>query len=829
MPNGCAVYTPFTVNPLPAAITGAANICQGLTVTLSDASPGGAWSSSSPSVAVVDPVSGVVTGMSAGGTGITYTLPTGCIKTSSIAVYPLPAAISGSLAICATASTTLTTTTSGGVWTTGIPSVATIGSATGVLSGVGAGTTTVYYTLGTGCSVSAIVTINAMPGAITGTTNACLGAATTLANTATGGVWSSSSAHAAIGAGTGIVTGISLGTATITYTLPTGCKATIGIVVNPVPAPITGTTHACQGYTSLLASATAGGTWSTGSSSIATAAASGNITGVSAGTTNITYALPTGCMATTVFSVDPLSPITGITTLCIGDVVTLSTLVPGGTWSSSTFSVAGVGSGTGITTGNAPGTSVITYLLSTGCVATITVTVNPVPVAYIVTGGGSYCSGSGGVHIGLNGSNTGISYQLYLGSVAVGSPFVGTGSPIDFGIFTTSGTYTIRATNTITGCGRLMYGTAVVTTIPYGPPYVGIASPVGDTLCAGAITTFTAVPTYGGSAPVYQWQVNGVSVGSGNTYAYTAVDGDIISCRLTSSAGCLSTDTATGALALTVIPNLMPSATIVASPGSTVCAGSPVNFTASSANGGSTPFYQWSRNGVVSDTGTTYSFIPVDGDVVFCKLASSYRCRLADTVVSPSVTVSVTPVATPLVTINATPGLSINSGDEVTFTAGVTNAGTTPAYQWSINSVAISGATNSVYISSTLADHDTIACMVTSSGLCGGIATLQSVIINVGNVGVSVVPPATEAVRIIPNPNNGTFMLSGMVTSTSGEYVHIVVTNMLGQVVFATDILPHQGRINELLCLPVYLSNGTYLLSVSAIANKIILPLVKEK
>ncbi len=43
------------------------------------------------------------------------------------------------------------------------------------------------------------------------------------------------------------------------------------------------------------------------------------------------------------------------------------------------------------------------------------VTINPLPNAYNVTGGGSYCSGGSGVTIGLGNSNVGISYQLMNG------------------------------------------------------------------------------------------------------------------------------------------------------------------------------------------------------------------------------------------------------------------------------------------------------------------------------------------------------------------------------------------------------------------------------
>ncbi len=51
---------------------------------------------------------------------------------------------------------------------------------------------------------------------------------------------------------------------------------------------------------------------------------------------------------------------------------------------------------------------------------------------------------------------------------------------------------------------------------------------------------FTAVPTNGGTAPVYQWKKNGTNVGiSSATYTDAGLNnGDIITCILTSNATC---------------------------------------------------------------------------------------------------------------------------------------------------------------------------------------------------------------------------------------------------------------------------------------------------
>ena len=49
-------------------------------------------------------------------------------------------------------------------------------------------------------------------------------------------------------------------------------------------------------------------------------------------------------------------------------------------------------------------------------VGAVTISINALPPTHTITGGGSYCAGGAGVTIGLNGSETGIQYQLFNGT-----------------------------------------------------------------------------------------------------------------------------------------------------------------------------------------------------------------------------------------------------------------------------------------------------------------------------------------------------------------------------------------------------------------------------
>jgi len=94
--TGCATSTILTVNPLPYQITGAVNVCLKDTITLSDSTTGGIWSSNDANIAVIDVNSGVVVAKSLGSPIFTYTIPTGCSATKTVTVDLCPMPVSNS-------------------------------------------------------------------------------------------------------------------------------------------------------------------------------------------------------------------------------------------------------------------------------------------------------------------------------------------------------------------------------------------------------------------------------------------------------------------------------------------------------------------------------------------------------------------------------------------------------------------------------------------------------------------------------------------------------------------------------------------------------------
>ena len=486
-PNGCVLPLPFTVNPLPAAITGNAAVCQGLTTTLSDA--GGVWSSGNTAVGTIS-AGGVVTAISAGNTTITYTLPTSCIATRVVTVNPLPAAIVGSQ-VCQASTLTLTDATTGGTWTSGTPSIATVGSTSGVATGISAGTTPITYTItATGCIATTTFLVNPLPLPITGSaTPICVGTSTYLSDLVGGGVGlysSSNTGVATIVPLTGNLTGVGSGTSIITYTLPTGCYRTTTETVLTSPAPITGTTTMCANSSQLLACSPAGGSWASGNPFQATVNAStGLVSGVNPGSPLISYTLSNGC-ATSISTTINAAPanISGLSNVCRFGTITLGDITPGGTWSTASSVIATIGTSTGILTGLSVSNTTVTYkLTSTGCYVTLPISVNAIPNTFTVTGGGNYCIGGAGSHVNLGGSTNGVTYNLYYGSTLIGG-MPGTSASLDFGLLTAAGTYTVQAVNAATGCSAPMTGSAVINIDPL---------PVQHSLqTAGGATSFCA-------------------------------------------------------------------------------------------------------------------------------------------------------------------------------------------------------------------------------------------------------------------------------------------------------------------------------------------------
>ncbi|MES2702488.1 MAG: Ig-like domain-containing protein [Bacteroidota bacterium] len=747
-----------------------------------------------------------------------------------------------------------------------------------------AGTYTAMATsTATGCTTtmtgSTTISINAAPVAytITGGGNYCEGSAGAvigLGGSDAGTVYQLYNGTASSGssvAGTGSAISFGARSVTGTYTVmamtsTTGCSNTmagsVAVATTPLPAvfSVTGGGNYCAGTAGVhigLSGSVAGNTYQlfNGTATVgAPVAGTGSSIDFGAYTTTGAYVIVATNAAGTC-----TRAMTGTAMVGLNALPTVYTVTGGGSYctGSSGVNIGLGGSATGVSyqlytgttavgtavtgTGSALDFGLITGVGSysvkatstAGCVRTMAglavVNVNALPAAFTVTGGGNYCAGGTGAGISLSGSSVGVNYTLYSGGTAMSIATPGTGSAINFGLQSVVGTYTVTGTSAATGCVRTMTGSAAVGVTPTVLPVVSVGISTGDTVCAGTASVFSASGINGGSSPVYQWKVNGIPVGSGTTYSYIPANHDVVTAVLTSNATCALPATVTEAVTMAVNPTHVPAVAVSVTPDDTVCAGSTVTFTAAPSFGGTSPVYAWVKNGATVSSGTTYTYVPANGDIVYCRMTSNFTCRTVDNVSGEifDMTVNVPPV--PVVTISANPGTVIAKGESVTFTASTANGGPAPAYQWFVNGNVIGGATSTTFTRANLADEDSVSCRVTSSGPCGGLSSFNTVIMSVGTVGVGHTTASAMDVKVMPNPSKGEFTVKGFIGITADEEVSLEITNMLGQSIYSGKTLAKGGNVNERIVLDNTLANGMYMLNLRSATGSKVFYLVVEQ
>ncbi len=227
-------------------------------------------------------------------------------------------------------------------------------------------------------------------------------------------------------------------------------------------------------------------------------------TGGTINSANFNYSLPT-CVCSNPVVAD----ISGSSSVCIGSTTNLSNSTNGGVWSSSSLSIATVTSG--VVTAVAAGSTTIRYAVTNACGTTTVSFPITVKSTSTSTTNASICSG-----------------RTYI--------FNGT-------TYSTAGTYVAHLTNAA-GCDSA--ATLNLTVNSNVVPSVSISASA-STICTGSTVNFTASASNGGASPVYQWQKNGVNVGTNSvTYSNASlVNGDIILCVVTPNNTCQTSNSVT--------------------------------------------------------------------------------------------------------------------------------------------------------------------------------------------------------------------------------------------------------------------------------------------
>lgn len=760
-----------------------------------------------------------------GGGGSSYVSPTltssvthaagascgdGSVIIDVLCTTPVGGAIVGSSTPCVGSTITYTnpTGTAGGTWSSSATSVFTVNPTTGTVTALATGSGTLTYSITLPCgsaSATLPLTVVSTASPITGDSVICSGGSDTLYNTVPGGVWTSATPSVGtIDPTTGIYSAIGPGTTLISYTLGS-CSVTTVLTVNTTPSAITGPTLVCHTSTMTLSSSPAGGTWSSNTPLGASVdPLTGVVTGVSVGATAyIYYTLPTGCAVLRLVSVNTVpSAITGPTDVCQGNAIGLTQSVPGGAWTSSNPAVAIVTTTPstffpGYVTGLTPGVVTISYTKASCPPATYVVTINPGPAA--ITGPTTICTGM----------------TTLLSSASTGGFWSSTNPAIIInpatGAVTSS---TIGAVGTIyytfpTGCYA-----SVPVNVSYGaPPMVGPA-----TLCKDATDTFF------NSDPAGIWSSTDLSIAQiiDSSGVATGISAGTVNISYTLPNGCFSVQP------LTINPRIAGVVSVTRYPSGIICEDDTVLIVATPVvGGGSAPTFNWKKFSVTipGETNDTLVYIAswdslhFHGDVINCFMFPNDGCPLYDSV-ADSAYMDVAPLNVhPKITITTSgPDTVAFLGQSVTFYSSVTWGGPSPTYQWFRNRVAIPGANAPTY-TTMLYGRDTFHCEVIGNPPCMdatlplGLGISNSIIIH-NYLGADALSAGNNSLSLFPNPNNGTFTLSGKLAVISNEDVNYEVANMLGQVVHTGQTTPKNGDVNAHIKTEG-LTPGTYLLRVN--------------
>ncbi|MCX6269258.1 MAG: hypothetical protein NTW16_18220 [Bacteroidetes bacterium] len=382
---------------------------------------------------------------------------------------------------------------------------------------------------------------------------------------------------------------------------------------------------------------------------------------------------------------------------------------------------------------------------------TITMTVNPLlPVSVsIAASANPACAGNSVIFTAtpVNGG-TSPAYQWKVNGTAVSGA-----TNSYYGFVPSNGNTVACVVTSSSSCATgnpATSNTVTMTVNPLLPVSVSIAASAAS-VCAGTTVIFTATPVNGGTNPGYQWKVNGAAVSgaTNSTYAFVPVNGNTISCLLTSTATCTTGNPATSNTITMSVDALLPVSVSITASANPVCAGNTVTYTATVVNGGTTPIYQWKVNGinVSQSSGSTYSFIPADGNTISCVVTSNATCTSGNPATSNTIAMTVNAILPAGVSIAASSN-PVCAGTSVTFIATPVNGGTTPAYQWKLNGGNVSGATNPYY-AFIPANGNTIACVLVSNATCSSASPVSS---NIITMTVNPVMPVSISVSASANP-----------------------------------------------------------------------------
>jgi hypothetical protein len=279
------------------------------------------------------------------------------------------------------------------------------------------------------------------------------------------------------------------------------------------------------------------------------------------------------------------------------------------------------------------------------------------------------------------------------------------------------------------------YSIHVVATVPTNPS-ASSNTPicVGDTLKLSVNVSAPGPITYTWTGP------SGFSSSVKNPYRANATTGmSGIYKIVTSHDGCAADSTTTTVAVNNVYPNTPTDST-----NAPVCAGTTLLLFSRSTTTGVT--YSWTGPaGFTSDfQNPVISPVTATANGIYYVTANLNGCKAKD-----SIFAEVDIPSTPNITITADAGDTICEGTNGSFSSSILFGGSSPQYQWVLNSTNEVGAISSVWGTPYLNDKDTVYCILTSNAYC-----ITSSVITSNKIVMTVLPILPPAVVIKASPGN---------------------------------------------------------------------------
>ncbi|TXK73429.1 T9SS type A sorting domain-containing protein [Mesonia sp. K4-1] len=586
---------------------------------------------------------------------------------------------------------------------------------TASLSGVAAGTYSVTITDANGCTDTSNVTITEptalVAASVVDTNISCnAGADGSATGSATGGtapytyLWSNAATTASI-------VGIAAGTYNVTITDANGCTDTSSVTITePAPLVASGVVDAnvtCNARNEGAATASATGGTAPYTYLWSNAETTASITGLAAGTYNVTITDANGCTDASSVTITEPAP------LVASGVVDANVTCNGGTDGAATVNISSGGAApftylwsnsatTASLSGVAAGTYFVTITDANGCTATSSITITE-PTALVAT---SVVDSNITCNAGTNGSATASAtggtapYNYLWSNAATTASIVGVAA----------GTYSVTITDA-NGC----IDTSSVTITE---PTVLVAASVVDSnvSCNGGSEGNATASVTGGTAPyTYLWS------NAATTASLVNVTAGTYNVTITDANGCTDTSSVT---------ITEPTALVAASAVNinVTCNGGNDGAATASATGGTAPYtYLW------SNAATTASIVGVTAGTYNVTITDANGCTDTSSV---TITEPTALIASGVVDASVT----CNGGNDGAATASATG-GTAPyTYLWSnaattASIVNVTAGTYNVTITDANGCTDTSSVIITEPAVLAASGMTTNLSCNGGNDG----------------------------------------------------------------------------------------------